>query len=301
MTGPASDASNAAGSPGDAAGREAFLERYDRMMLGWPEPGSAIDLRSSYGTTRVWACGPPDAPPLMLLPSYQATSAEYLALAAELAGERRILAIDMIGDAGRSTVGRTPIAGPGDMTAWLDSVLDGLELPSTELCGHSYGAWIALTYALDRPGRVSRVSLLDPTMCFAPLFPAYVLRAVPVLMKPTTPRRLSLIRWESRRKPLDAQWLDVTGSATEVFGKAPTVPTRIPSAATVSALRPSALVIVAGSTKVHSGRRVARNARRRLPGARVETIAGASHYGLPMTHAAEVARALRAPVHPPAS
>jgi pimeloyl-ACP methyl ester carboxylesterase len=46
-------------------------------------------------------------------------------------------------------------------------VLDGLGVELPELVGHSYGAWIALTYALQRPARVGKLTLLDPTMCFA--------------------------------------------------------------------------------------------------------------------------------------
>ncbi len=88
---------------------------------------------------------------------------------------------------------------------------------------------------------------------------------------------------------MDPEWLHVTGLGSDVFGDAPTLPTKIPKTVTLMGLQPSALVIIAGSTKVHAKGRVARKARQRLPGARVETVRGASHYGLPMTHADQVA------------
>jgi hypothetical protein len=116
-------------------------------------------------------------------------------------------------------------------------------------------------------------------------------------MKPTSARRASLIRWESSKGTLvlDPEWLQVTSMAAAVFGEAPTVPTKIPKPATLKGLKPPVLVIIAGSTKVHHPRRVARKAGERLPDSRVETIAGASHYGLPLTHAAQIAAIMREP------
>ncbi len=117
-----------------------------------------------------------------------------------LSGDRRIYAVDLIGDAGHSIAGDRPIAAPDDLLAWIDTVLDGLGVQRAEVCGHSYGGWFALACALRRPDRVEKVTLLDPTMCFAPL-PGYVIRAIPTLLRPTSARRSSLIRWETRRRP----------------------------------------------------------------------------------------------------
>jgi pimeloyl-ACP methyl ester carboxylesterase len=280
-----------------APDRTAFLAAYGRLLDRWPHPHETITIASDFGTTSVIASGPVDAPPVLLIHAYQATSAEWIELARALSTERRVFAVDVNGDAGHSSTGTRPISTPADMVEWLDTVMDGLRLTSTELCGHSYGAWIALAYAIERPTRVSRVTLLDPTMSFAPLFPAYVLRALPALFKPTAARRTSLIRWESKKgkATLDPEWLQVTGMGADVFGDAPTVPTKIPKTVTLMGLRPPALVIIAGSTKVHAKRRVARKAGQRLPNAKVETVRGASHYGLPMTHAHEVAALMLAP------
>jgi pimeloyl-ACP methyl ester carboxylesterase len=183
------------------------------------------------------------------------------------------------------------------MIEWLDTVMDGLKLTTAELVGHSYGAWIALSYAIERPARVDRVTLLDPTMSFAPLYPHYIIRAVPALMKPTSARRASLIRWESKRAnaALDPEWVRVTSMGADVFGDAPTVPTKIPKPATLKDLRPPALIIVAGATRVHHPRRVARRAGLRLAACRVETLEGASHYGLPLTHAGQIAALMLEP------
>jgi pimeloyl-ACP methyl ester carboxylesterase len=58
--------------------------------------------------------------------------------------------------------------------AWLDGLLDTLELPSAALVGHSGGGVWALWYALAHPDRVRRLVLLGPpalpgTRCPLPL------------------------------------------------------------------------------------------------------------------------------------
>jgi pimeloyl-ACP methyl ester carboxylesterase len=58
--------------------------------------------------------------------------------------------------------------------AWLDRLLDTLELDTTTLLGHSGGAMWALWYALAHPDRIKRLVLLGPpavpkTRCRLPL------------------------------------------------------------------------------------------------------------------------------------
>ncbi len=269
--------------------REDFLAAYDTVLARWPGPLQDVDLTSEFGTTRVHVAGAADAPAVVLPHAYQATSAEWIVLARLLGAERRIYAVDMMGDAGHSLPGDRAIVTPEDMVAWIDTVVVGLGVEQPELVGHSYGAWIALTYGLQRPERVGKLTLLDPTMCFAPLLPAYVIRATPTLVRPTSARRRSLVSCESRRKSVDPEWLELTAAAAELEGPSRTVPTKIPSAATVATLKPPSLVIVAGASRVHHVKRVGSKAATRIPAGRVETVAGASHYGLPLTHAEQLA------------
>ena len=269
--------------------REDFLAAYDTLLARWPGPTEDLDLDSEFGSTRVHVSGAADAPPVVLFHAYQATSAEWIELARLLGGERRIYAVDMMGDAGHSLPGDRAIVTPEDVVAWIDTVLDGLGVEQAELVGRSYGAWIALTYGLQRPERVGKLTLLDPTMSFAPLLRSYVIRAIPSLLRPSSTRRLSLVRWESRGKSIDPEWLEVMAAAAELEGPSRAVPTKIPSAATVASLKPPTLVIVAGASRVHHVKRVGSNAAKRIQAGRVETIAGASHYGLPLTHAEQLA------------
>jgi pimeloyl-ACP methyl ester carboxylesterase len=272
-----------------SVGRSTFDASYARLSESWPAPAKTVTLNSDFGNTQVHVSGGPEAPPLVLLPAYQASSAEWIALARSLYGAFRVYAVDLVGDAGGSTAGSRAIATPDDMVAWFDSVLDGLGLATVQLGGHSYGAWIAHEYALRRPDRVSRLILLDPTMVFGTLLPTYVVRAMPFILKPTAGKRRWLIRWETRKVELDPDWLEMTAAAAEAFPHAPTVPTKIPAKTALADLQTPTLVILAEKSRVHPARRLAGRAAKLLPAGEVQMITGASHYGLPMTHAAEIA------------
>lgn len=272
---------------GDSPVAEGFFSAYDRVLARWPLPIDTIDVESDYGTTRVNASGPVDGPPVVLLPGGGATSAVWFANVAALARENRVFAIDPIGEPGRSMVGPKPIRTVDDLMSWLDHVLDTLEVTRTSAVGHGYGATVALAYALHRPERVGTLVLLDPPSCFAGMRLAYLLHAVPLLVRPTSKRMRSLIRWETQNAPLDADWLDLTERGADFPSTKPVVPRR-PKGNRWATLTADVTIVFAGDSKVHNSSRAADAVGKVLPNARTVVLTGCSHHMLPMMPAGEV-------------
>src|SRR5262245_50412437 len=184
-----------------------FQDAYDDLLKRWQVPVEQLELNDEFGTTHVNASGPLDGSPVVLLPGHGATSPVWYSVASQLADEHRVYAIDLIADAGRSVnSGRKPKT-PDDLHTWLSNALDGLGVADAAVCGHSYGSWIAVTYAIKHPDRVSRLALVDPTDSFLGLRVPYVLRAVPSLLRPSRERTLSFLRWETQGLPIDPQVL----------------------------------------------------------------------------------------------
>ncbi|MFJ3721627.1 alpha/beta fold hydrolase [Streptomyces sp. NPDC090045] len=280
-----------------------FRAAYDEVLGQWPGPVETADLPTPYGVTRVNSCGPAGAPPLVLLPGGGSTSTVWGACAAAGAARtHRMHAVDLMGDPGLSVPapGRA-LRSVADLVGWLDAVLDALgpdgptgQRGPVALGGHSYGAWIAAHYAAARPARLGRLVLLDPTQVFAGLRPGYVLRALPVLVRPTPERIRSFLGWETRGAALDPAWLRLQDETA-----------RFPSVRPVTGPRPDlgALgqrpgarvdVLFAEHARCHDAGRAARAAREALPGARVEVLPGLAHHALPLTAAGELARRLAA-------
>jgi pimeloyl-ACP methyl ester carboxylesterase len=269
-----------------------FLAAYDAVLARWPVPHEALDVPTSFGTTRVQACGPPDRAPLVLLPGGGATSAMWFANVEALHRTNRVLAVDIMGDAGRS-VPNDRLRTRSDLMTWLDEVLDHLELPAVALCGYSYGAKIALEYALHAPHRVRRLALLEPTACFAGMSPRYLLHAAPLLLRPSNRRLRALFGWEAGDAgPLDATWLDLTAAASEVSTRL-VIPRR-PSRARLRGLTVATLVLLAGRSRAHDIDRVAAGARRSLPDVTIGVLPDVSHHGVPFRHAERLNRELLA-------
>jgi len=102
-----------------------YLSAYDAALARWPVPVDVLELPSAYRTTRVNACGPASAPPLVLLPGGFATSTVWSASVAALSAAHRVYAVDVICDQGRSVASGTPVDSLPALMAWLDTVLDG--------------------------------------------------------------------------------------------------------------------------------------------------------------------------------
>ena len=276
-----------------------FAAAYAELTGRWPQPLTALDVGGEFGTTHVLACGPAGGSPVVLLPGHGATAAVWFATAQALGGTHRVYAIDPVGDAGLSVAAGRAARRPGDLTDWLDGVLGQLGLDAAALCGHSYGGWLALRYALDRPERVSRLALLDPTDCFAPMSLAYRLRAVPLLLRPAEGRARALVGWETGgRAALDLPALDraalTVHALSAEFRSARIVLPKRPSAAELAGLQVPVLVLLAGRSRSHDAAAVSGRARDLLPSARVVRLAGASHHSLPANDHAELNRELAA-------
>ncbi|MGW7317753.1 alpha/beta fold hydrolase [Streptomyces sp. NPDC054865] len=262
-----------------------FLAAYDAVLDQWPVPVDRMDLTSVYGTTRVTACGPVDGEPLVLLHGGGATSAVWFANVADLSRTRRVYAVDRIGEAGRSLRGGRPIRSVDDLLDWLDGVLDGLGPGRADLCGHSYGGWIALAYALRTPQRVRKVALLDPTQCFAGYKAGYLLRALPLLIRPTAQRARGFLAWETHGAEVDPAWLDLYGLAAE-FPRTKVVVGKRPRPQQLRSSTIPTLVLLAGDSRAHDIRRVEAAARLHLPHVETAVLPGLSHHSVPFARAA---------------
>ena len=143
------------------AGAEQVMALYRQLLESWPVPNEQRHLPTREGETFVVACGPADAPPLILLHGAQSNAASWMFDAAAWSSRFRVYAIDVIGDAGFSAPSRPPLEGDAH-ALWLDDVLAGLGVTRAAFVGLSLGGWLALDYATRRPGRVERLALICP-------------------------------------------------------------------------------------------------------------------------------------------
>lgn len=159
------------------AGYRAYRTAYDAAMATVPAPTSTHDLRTEFGSVRAyeWAPDPSAsaiAAPLVLVPGIRSGVPMWAENLPHWLGPRRIYAMDAVGDSGLSTHA-VPFESFEHQVGWLEQALGALKIERAHVLGHSFGGAIAATHALQHPGRVASLTLLEPVV---------VLHAMPVAM-----------------------------------------------------------------------------------------------------------------------
>ena len=131
-------------------------EAYGRALAG-----SSVRDRYAGAAGRIHVLEKGTGPPLVLLHGTGLNAAFFLPLLEALDGVRAI-APDRPGQGLSDPVDLAPRRYFEAAIAWLDDLLDALELPVTVLLGHSAGGLWALRYALARPERIERLVLIGP-------------------------------------------------------------------------------------------------------------------------------------------
>ncbi len=162
------------------AAEGAVREHYLAVLAQWPVPCEHLRLPTCQGETFVVACGPADAPPLLLLQGSGANAAMWLGHVAPWAAHFRVYAVDVIGEPGLSAPSRPPLASDA-YALWLDDVLRGLGLESAAMVGVSLGGWLVLDYATRHPERVHSAVLLCPSGVGRQRA-SFLFKAVPLLL-----------------------------------------------------------------------------------------------------------------------
>ncbi|WP_017586419.1 alpha/beta fold hydrolase [Nocardiopsis ganjiahuensis] len=144
----------------EAAGQR-LREQYRQGLAQAPVPTGQLHLPTREGETFVLACGPEQAPPLVLLHGSGANSSTWFADLPAWSEHFRVYAVDLVGEPGLSAPSRPDLSTEAG-ALWLDDVFEGLGLERAAVAGMSLGGWTALDYAIRRPDRVTRLALGCP-------------------------------------------------------------------------------------------------------------------------------------------
>lgn len=142
-------------------GYSALLRWYEAMLHKLPVAYSERTVNTRFGETYLIETGPPDAPPVVLLHGIMGNTMIWRPQYAPLSQQHRVIAVDCIGEIGRSAPTRaswnSSIYGE-----WLVDVLDELNIDQAALVGLSKGSSIIHKFSQVAPERISKAALLSP-------------------------------------------------------------------------------------------------------------------------------------------
>lgn len=165
------------------AGERAIMALYDRVLADyWPTPYETLTIPTRHGNTFIIASGEESAPqmPLVLLHGAASNSGIWAADVVEYSRQRRVYAVDLPGEPGKSAPNRPPWDSPA-YAEWLEDVFDALKLEKAALIGVSQGGWTALKFATCKPERVGKLVLLCPGGV-TPDRASFYIRFIPLLL-----------------------------------------------------------------------------------------------------------------------
>lgn len=248
-------------------GEARFIAAYDAAMKSWPVPYDEIDVPTRFGSTHVIVTGPQDAPPLVLLHGYMATSTMWSPNIAALSRDHRVHAVDVMGQPSRSRPAGEPIRNAPDFVSWLTGTLDALHLDRVDLLGMSFGGWLALRYAIAVPPRVRKLVLLSPGGLL-PMVRQFGVRGMLMVALPTRLTVNAFFRWLGFTDPAYADMLNLIYLGLKEF-RMPTETARVlPAVASDEELRTlkvPTLLLIGGREVIADPARALARARQLIP------------------------------------
>ncbi len=142
-------------------GKKQVFELYDKILKKWPVENEFLHIPTRHGTTFVIASGNPHADHLILLHGAGSNSLMWIDDIAMYSKHYRVFAVDLIGEAGKSSANRPSWKGQA-YAHWLEDLYAGLAIDTATIIGISQGGWTALKFATARPARVKQLVLICP-------------------------------------------------------------------------------------------------------------------------------------------
>jgi len=149
--------------------RDRSMEIYDERMSDWPVPFEELDVETSYGTVHVIAGGPESGEAVLLLHASELSATSWGPNIEAFAGYRAY-AIDHIGEVNKSRLADVDIYPKTreEIAGLYAEIADALGVERSVVVGASNGGFVAMTYAIQYPQRVSKLILPGPMGLTAP-------------------------------------------------------------------------------------------------------------------------------------
>ena len=262
--------------------RQRYMAAYDALVRAWPVPCEELDLPTRLGPAHVIACGPKDAPPLLLLPSFAASAAVWRLNAEGLSRHFRVYALDVLGQGGKSVATRK-LRNRSDYAGWITDVLDALGVARTSIVGNSFGGFMAMSQAALTPERVDRVVLISPVGVFASQYwkltwatriKAPLQKLARRLTGSTKTRSLADM---GLRPPRDMRWAALMGVTMTSFAEVSVSRAPAFSGRELRAIRAPALLLIGDGETLYEPEAMLKRAQGRMPGLEGAVVREADH------------------------
>ncbi|MBK1895355.1 alpha/beta fold hydrolase [Chryseobacterium paridis] len=142
-------------------GRQKILTMYDNALQSSNADIKSKICKTSFGDTFILEAGNENDEVVVLLHGASSNSTSWISEISIYAQKYRVLAIDIIGEPGKSAEVRLPYE-TTDYAQWLNEVLGTLCIQKINLVGLSQGGWLGIRFASSFPEKINKLVLLSP-------------------------------------------------------------------------------------------------------------------------------------------
>lgn len=265
-------------------GESEVMCAYQAIMDKWPVPYKELTISTSFGETHVFASGPENAPPVVLIHALLAASASWYRNVEALSDIYRVYAVDVVGEGNMSHPIR-PITSLDDFLGWFTEVIDGLGVNTLYLVGNSYGGFTGAYYAMKLPERIRKLVLIGPAATIAPMMPFYLHMFIPKGMYGFFPKlpgvqraMRSSVDWMHKGLPYDPLWEPLFYRSMVYGGLINQVFPRVYSKVEFAQIKAKVLLLLGEKEVIYNDlNSAARSARELIPKVKVEIVPAAHH------------------------
>ena len=260
-----------------------YLSAYKAAMNSWPVPWEEIEVSNRFGTTHVVACGPEEAPPLVLMHGFFTTLLLWTPNIADLSRSYRCYAIDIMGNRNRS-VPNEPIGTHKEIVEWLGETLNGLGISKVFLAGMSFGGWLGINFALAEPERVKKLVLISPAASLVSLVKQFIPRAILSSLPPKKFWFYSFMGWmglkrgpghEFSQSLLDMMWLG--GKHIKMSAETMRVMPTVYSEEELGPLKMPVLLLIGENEVIYNATKALARAKQLIPDLTGELVPNCGH------------------------
>ncbi|PUV24472.1 alpha/beta fold hydrolase [Sphingobacterium athyrii] len=167
-------------------GKNKIIRAYDDAIKNTPLHLKTGVLKTTFGDTHFLESGSQHQEIVILLHGASSNATSWLSDIAEYSKQYKVIAIDIIGEAGKSAETR-PSYETKDFGEWLKEIFDRLNISKAKIIGLSQGGWLALRFAISFPELVDRLVLLTPAGV-VPTKTTFIIKAILYSLLGTTGR-----------------------------------------------------------------------------------------------------------------
>lgn len=140
-------------------GRSEILNFYENLLKDWTKPYQEHFIQTQFGETFAIECGKNTDYVIVLLHGSSSNSSMWKADVEKYSKNHRVIAIDIIGECGKSSENRPPFKN-NNYAEWLNDIFVKLNVNRAIIIACSLGGWIAINFTLEYPEKTTKLVLL---------------------------------------------------------------------------------------------------------------------------------------------